>query len=329
MKPLMVSGRFPCVRAGKITEALRIPHDALCRMYPPQLDHAYDRIHALRSATMSDFRDFFRSHDYDLIHVHNEPNWPVVIAKEAQSAPVLMNVHDVTSARPGWQNNFDPYEDAAYEAADAFVFVSEWQRDFCIQRGLDVEGKPYVVLPNYASESTIVEKPILPHLGGVVYAGGLDARGRDGSWRDLSPVADAVEGIGQEFHVYPGNPGIDYGTVHKQVMDYSVLTHRIAQHDWGFSGTVHPNNAWEHSYPNKVFEYFMAGIPVVALNNPLVREFCDKGLGIYLDDISDIRHLKRIDRKKYVKNVLRERYRYTMSYNIEPLRDLYKQLRGQ
>ena len=33
-------------------------------------------------------------------------------------------------------------------------------------------------------------------------------------------------------------------------------------------------------------------------------------------------------RKKYVKNVLRERYRYTMSYNIEPLRDLYKQLRG-
>ena len=326
----MVSGMFPCVRAGKITEALGGGHDALCRMRPPQFDFCYDRIHAIRNGTQADFREFLSAHDgeYDLIHVHNEPNWPVVIAKESQSAPVLMNVHDVSSARPTWLGNYDPFETSAFDAADAFVFVSEWQRDFCIAQGLAVEGKPYCVLPNYASESTIVAKPVLPHVGGVVYAGGMDTRGKEGSWRDLSPVADELEKRGIPFHVYPGNPGIDYGIVHSTVMEYHVLTHRMSQHDWGFSGTMMPNHAWHHSYPNKVFEYMAAGIPVIALNNPLVKEFCDSGLGMYLDDFHDIKHLPKLDHKGYVKNVKRERYRFTMGYNIQPLKDLYAQLRG-
>lgn len=328
MKPLMVSGMFPCVRAGKITEALGTPHDALCRMYPPQFDFAYDRIHALRCGTQSDFAEFFRNNKYDLIHVHNEPNWPVVVAKESQSAPVLMNVHDVTCARPNAADNHDPYEAAAFQAADAFVFVSEWQRDFCIAQGFDVKDKPYCVLPNYASDSTIVQKPLLPHVGGVVYAGGLDARDKQGSWRDLSPVADEMQKRGVEFHVYPGNPGIDYGTVHDTVMEYHLLTHRLSQHDWGFSGTMHPNDAWHHSYPNKVFEYFAAGIPVIALNNPLIKPLCDEGLGVYLDDVGDLRQLPRLDHKRYVKHVKANRHRFTMGYNIQPLKDLYAQLRG-
>ena len=113
----MVSGMFPCVRAGKITEALGGGHDALCRMRPPQFDFCYDRIHAIRNGTQADFRAFLSEHDgeYDLIHVHNEPNWPVEIAKESQSAPVLMNVHDVSSARPNWYGNYDPFESTAFD----------------------------------------------------------------------------------------------------------------------------------------------------------------------------------------------------------------------
>lgn len=327
MKPLMVSGMFPCVRAGKTTEALGMPHDALCRMYPPQFDFVYDDLHALRNASQADFARYFRTHKHDLIHVHNEPNWPVVVAKENQDAPVLMNVHDVTSARP--DDQIDPYEEAAFQAADAFVFVSDWQRDFCIAQGFDVKDKPYCVLPNYASDSTVVDKPMLPHIGGVVYAGGLDSRGLEGSWRDLSPVADEMAQRKVDFHVYPGNPGIDYGIVHDTVMEYHLLMHRLSQHDWGFSGTLLPNHAWHHSYPNKVFEYFAAGIPVIAINNPLIKPLCNEGFGIYLDDVGDLKHLPKLDHKRYVKYVRANRYRYTMSYNIQPLKDLYAQLRGK
>ena len=327
MKPLMVSGQFPCIRVGKITEALRIGHDALCRMRPPQMEYIYDNLYALRCATQKEMGEWFQKNNgrYDLIHIHNEPNWPVVIAKEYQDAPVLMNVHDVTSARP---LQADSFEEAAFQAADAFVFISDWQRDFCIKIGLDVKDKPYCILSNYASDSTIVEKPLLPKIGGVVYIGGLDKRGLKNSWRDLSPVADEMEKRGIPFHVFPGNPGIDYGIVHQTIMEYSVITHRMAQYDWGFSGTMMPNEAWHHSYPNKVFEYFAAGIPVLALNNPLIKQFCDEGLGIYLPDEHAIRGLERIDPKPYAKRVREQRHRFTMSYNIKPLQDLYKELRG-
>lgn len=329
MKPLMVSGFFPCVRAGKITEALREEHDVLSRVWPPQFQHVYDRKYVLKNATVKDYCDWFSAHDgeYDIIHVHNEPNWPVIAAKESQSAPVLMNVHDVTSARPAI--SYDPYESLAFDAADAFVFISEEQRQFTIDLGFAVEGKPYCVLANYASESTIVDKRVLPYVGGVVYVGGLDKRGMEGSWRDLSPVADAMEAASIPFHIYPGNPGIDYGITHRSLMEYGVITHRMSQHDWGFSGTPVPNHAWAHAYPNKVFEYLAAGIPFIALNSPLVKPLCDQGLGYYLPDIAHVKDIPKLDRKGYTKRVRANRHRFTMGYNIKPLQDLYATLRGQ
>lgn len=322
----MVSGRFPCVRAGKLTEALGIPHDALARGVPPQFEDVYERLYALRCGSQHDFAKFFREHDYRLIHVHNEPNWPVIIAKENQSAPVIMDVHDVTSARPG--SFIDPYEEAAYDAADAFVFVTEQQRDFCISKGFKVEGKPYACIGNFASDSTIVERKNLPQLGGVVYAGGADPRGTVDSWRDLSPVADALAKSDIPFNIFAGNPGVDYGLVHGMVMEYRVLINRLSQFGWGFTGVPVPNSAWEHSLPNKVYEYLAAGIPFIALNNPLLKPLCDEGLGIYVDSVDMVPLAAMVDPKPYKKRVLAQRHRFTMSYNIAPVKALYEQLGG-
>lgn len=325
MKGIMVTGEFPCVRAGKITEAMDIPHSVVCRKYPPQLEEVYTSITALQSATADELVDAVMREDGDIIHVHNEPNWPVVKLKEAgESRPIIFDVHDVTSARP--DSPTDPYERFSYEAADAFVFVGEQQRDFCISQGFAVEGKPYVCLANYASHSTEVEKPVMGHVGGIVYAGGLDPRGATGAWRDLSAIADALPGA---FHVYPGNPGIDYGIVQPTILEYRLLTHYLARHDWGFSGTPQPIEAWTHSFPNKFAEYMMAGIPLVALNNPVLKPFCDEGLGIYLDDIGQLPNVARTDPKPYAKRVREQRYRFTMRYNIEPLNDLYQTLGGK
>lgn len=323
---IMVSGSYPCVRCSKLTEAIESwTHEVVCRMYPPQIPDAYTRISALKGASRKELSEFVKRTPGEMIHVHNEPNWPAVTIKEIDDRPLIFDVHDVSSARPAKPD--DPnlmLEREAYEAADGFVFVSTQQRDFCISKGFDVLGKPYAVMPNYASHTTITPKrPLLPHLGGVVYAGGLDPRGLENSWRDLSPVADM---LGESFHVYPGGPGADYGNLHPTVYDYRLLTHRLAQHDWGFSGTPVPNDAWGHSYPNKVFEYFAAGIPLIALNNPLLAEFCDMGLGVYLPEMGAIGAAAKLDPRPYRKRVLQMRERFTMRYNIQPVLDLYEEV---
>jgi len=185
-----------------------------------------------------------------------------------------------------------------------------------------IENKPYICLPTYGSHSTIVEKPVLPHLGGLCYVGGADPRGYEASWRDQSPVADLVP----DFHIYPGNPGIDYGILHDTVLDYRLITQHIARHDWGYVGVPVANHAWAHSYPNKVYEYLLAGIPIIALNTPLLKPLCDAGYGIYLDDVKQLPVAMKENPKPYAKRVRQDRYRFTMRYNIQPLLDLYEQV---
>ena len=260
----------------------------------------------------------------ELVHVHNEPNWPVAeLRRRGETRPLILNVHDIASARPfNAEDSNKLLEAEAYHYADGLIFISERQRDFARACGFDT-NKPTAILPNYASHSTIVAKKLLPHIGGVCYAGGLDPRGAANSWRDLSPIADVLHG---ELHIYPGMPSINYGIVHRQVFDYRLLMHRIAQHDWNFSGTPVPNPAWDMSYPNKVFEGFAAGVPLIALNNPLLAEFCDAGLGIYCDTLADVARAAKAKPNKFRKRVLEERERFTMRYNIQPVLDLYEEV---
>lgn len=317
----MVSGEFLCARAGKLTEAMEgITHRAVARRLPPQFEDCYKTVTALRGSTQDELAAAVLKTPGDLIHVHNEPNWPVSAIKAVDSRPVIMNVHDVTSARP--YQHFDPYEMQAYLDADAFIFVSEEQRDFVIANVCDISSKPYCCIGNFGSHSTIIERCVLPHIGGLVYEGGADPRGAAEPWRDQSPIADAVK----DFHIYPGNPGLDYSILHDTVLDYRLLTHRLAQHDWGYVGVPVPNEAWAHSLPNKTNEYFMAGIPIIALNAPLLKPLCDSGLGIYCHTVADVARAAKENPKPYAKVVKSRRHQFTMRYNIEPVLELYKQV---
>ncbi len=322
-KALILHHQYPCVRVGKTLHALRDygwEHDVVAPAMPPQLIDLYKHLDINPLIDYAGYVEKVKRSDAEIIVVHNEPNWPVLAAKEgANGRPVVFVVHDITCARP---NVVDPWEAKAYEAADGFVFISEEQRAFAIQAGLPVEGKPYCCVGNYALSDTYIDKTPLPHLGGVVYEGGLDPRGSEFAWRDLSPVADAIS----EFHVYPGNPGIDYGIVHETCYQYRTLIHRLAQYDWGFTGTTQPLPAWSHSIPNKVFDYLAAGIPFIALNNPLVGPLCEAGLGIYCNDLKDVARAAKTDPKPYRKRVLAQRGQWSMQNRIAPMAELYDTL---
>lgn len=323
---LMISGNFPCVRAGKFTHALNgrgFEHDALALKLPRQFTDSYRKTTVNPFLTAQEMGRLIRNHPGEILHVHNEPNWPVIVAKENSAGrPVVMNVHDLACARPG--ELLDPYEEAAFEAADAFIFVSEDQRSFAQEMGLDVEGKPYCTIGNYITESLLVEEAVMPHIGGVVYAGGTDPRNGGKTWRDYSPLADKLDG---QLHIYPGNMGTDYGIVHETISRYPVLIHRLSQHDWGFVGTYRTDiAAHQHSVPNKVFDYFAAGIPILVMNAPQVRQYTDLGMGVYLTSLDELPFVTRLDRRPYVQRVMEERKNHTMEAHIDDAVVLYSEL---
>ena len=119
----------------------------------------------------------------------------------------------------------------------------------------------------------------MPHIGGVVYEGGCEKSGTPGAWRDQSAMSDA---LGGKLHIYPGGPHPDYGIVHPTELHYPLLIQRLAQHDWGFVGVWPANEAWTQTVPTKAYEYLAAGIPILAMNCPLLKPLCMAGMGRYV-----------------------------------------------
>lgn len=320
---LMVAGAFADVRCGRITEALSAhgwEHDLLTTRMPPQFAHVYREIDSDPFRTYRSYVEAIKRHPAELIHVHGELYgfWPLYAALEgANGRPVIFNVHDLPSACGGV---FDPMEQECIEKADALVWVTDEMATWASTYGIAVD-KPSCTISNYPSSSVFIDSTPLPHIGGVVYEGGCDKRGTPGAWRDQSYMADA---LGGQLHIYPGNPGVDYGIVHPTETTYPLLIHRLAQHDWGLVGAWPANDdLWNQSVPTKTFEYMAAGIPFIALNMPRLKPLCKAGFGRYAYSLEDLPKLAKLDPAPYRAKVLAHRHEYALENHIQPLVDLY------
>lgn len=318
----MVTGEFPCIRAGRFTHALNDAgwqHDVVCRAYPPQFASSYRFIDFDPYRTRDDIKEAVARSEAEIIHVHNEPNWPVIDIKEVTDKPVILNIHDLACARP--TSPMDEYEAEAMEKADAHIWVTAEQRLYAADAGLCVD-KPHVIVGNYASSSVFIDKPVLPHIGGIVYEGGCDPKG-SGGWRDLTEVVDALDG---NLHIYPGGADPGYGIVHEPVYEFPLLIHELTRFDWNLAwGLSAPG--WMHSIPTKVFDGFAAGVPIIT-NIPTIKPFCDIGMGVFIEDLRDLPRVARLDPKPYKKAVMANRSRFTTEREIEKVAELYKALLG-
>jgi hypothetical protein len=323
MKVLHVTGEYPCPRASKIALATGWS-EAVSRRLPQAFPDAFTKVTWRPEADAEWFRDRIAESDADAVMLHVElyTGWLAEAAREGTGdRPLIVNIHDVTAARTGYVP--DLYEHLLYRVADALMFTAPEQRENAESYGFDTD-KACLIVPNYPSSSMFVDKPLLPHIGGVVYEGGLDARGAEGAWRDLSPVADALQAAGGGLHIYPANTGVDYGILYDMVLDYRVLIHHLARHDWGLSGTAKPELSWLTTTPNKAFDYMSAGIPFVALNTPVMMPWVEEGLGIHIDDV---RHLNKLpDPKPFKKAIKANRHRFTMESLADSIKEFVEAL---
>lgn len=317
----MITADFPDVRCGRITRALRDngwTHDVLTRGYPPQMDDVYTHIDC------NPYRDRFTVGDTGtaLYHVHGEMHHyhPVLDLKAQTDKPVILNVHDLTCARP--ESILDKWEKECIEAADGLIWVTREQRDFAQRMGINVD-KPTAFFGNYVSSAYFIDKTPLPHIGGVCYEGSIASRGEGANDRDFSPVADALDGA---LHIYSGGMNPDYGIVHDPVFEYEMLFQRLAQHDWGFAGYHSYSPSWEHSQPTKAYEYLAAGIPIISMNTPLLDPLIEMGMGVRIESLSDLKRLP--DPKAFRKAIMANRRHFSAERDIAGVLELYAELTG-
>ena len=305
MKYLHATAAYPCPRAGKMALAIPGQHVSVSRKPPAHFPEAWERN---IFGPFLDIGDAVAHTEHDVVFAHLEIGqaWACVAAMENTDKPKVLVIHDnITS-----MGMFDPDEERAFDLADLYLWVSEGQRaDHPLARDT---GNYY--LPNGPSSTMFIEKTPLPHIGGLVYGGGVHARGHAEKWRDISAVADVCD-----LHIFPANEGCDYGIIHQPEVSNHLLIHRFAQFDWGFSGTVYPNHIWEYNSPNKLGEYLAAGIPFIALNSPAALPMAEAGLGICTNRLSEIPSLLKMDPRALRKPIMEQRHDYSMERLIRPL----------
>lgn len=275
--------------------------------------------------------------DFDIIHVHNEPNFMVRVVHETMfnPPPVVLDCHDLNAMRIGQADDDERY---AVEKADALIFPSKGYYDGATEFFSLPDEKPKIVLfsmPNYRHIEAITE---LPKVRGIVYQGAAvaDVMGAPPipdylEHRKYLPLSDAMLKMGIPFHMYGVldlfiSAYIQSGAICHGMYPYSLLLNELTRYDWGFCGATVDTPQWHNAMPNKMFDYIAAGIPVLVHKADECASFVERhGVGVKVDHLMDIHEV--YDRHKELKaNVLKMREQFVMEMQMPKLIKLYEQV---
>jgi len=338
MDILMISKRG-CIRVLKETIALR--HDGhnvhiICGTIPQGRSY-YNSLTLFSSK--SELQRAIKSIKHDVIHVHNEPDVLVTIAKEVSNGkPVIYDVHDIDSLRG--EVDVTQEEKFAYRDADAIIHVSEPCKQYADK--LHDCSKPCIVLYSYMNREMIFDDVCLPKepcWDSVVYEGGLDEKnapieGEHGikvGGRYMYDIFKSFMLSNYSISIYPAQETHSMlyeslGIYVSKPVVYPVMLAGLRPHGFGIIGSAFSWPLMQMAMPNKLFEYMSQGVIPVCINADEAGKFLiDNNLGVKLDSLDNIREV--LDNSKDIrKNVLSARYAYTMEDQIHKLVDIYKML---
>jgi glycosyltransferase involved in cell wall biosynthesis len=282
----------------------------------------------------------------DVFHVHNEPSWFVTLIKEYTGKPVVCDVHDSYLARHTVEEEAKAKEENRlllriiveernnFQLADGLVFPSEPFRQLIVSEfGLT---QPALTLPSYLPRSWYGYQQ-REWLGGLVYEGKVDLPEEvstgvaAGCFRycDYLELAKAARAMDMDVHLYTvrtddtfHNLYAPHAVLHKPY-DIERLIFKISRHDWGLVGNLHPTAEWDVAFPNKLFEYIAAGVPVVALNAGECSKFLEQsGCGITVKSLEELGQRWK-EHETIRRHLLTTRQQWTMERHIHGLEALY------
>jgi glycosyltransferase involved in cell wall biosynthesis len=285
----------------------------------------------------------------DIFHCHNEPSWFVTAIKERCGVPVILDIHDSFSARIT-QDEQDKLKDGGVEV---YRIIAEERNNFFLADGLVFPGakfaevvqkefnldQPSLILPSYVPKKWN-QYGMKEHVGGLVYEGRVDlkkdvektALSRGFKYCEYQDLAGDCYKTGIDLHFYTVGKAEKFQEVYGGTAEFhdplpqDNLMRALVRHDWGLVGNVSKTAEWDVAYPNKMFEYLAACVPVVAINAPECARFlCQNNVGICVSSMTELKR-RWNEHWDLRKNIVKKRLSFTMDEHIHKLEDFYERV---
>lgn len=282
----------PCIRVLKQTTALRdagMHVDLLCKDLENHKVLANHVENVFYFTSVYDLREFLarRHTEWDIIHCHNEPNDFIAAAiGVCRERPVIYDCHDLSSIRGVLPEIHAAMERFCFTHAAGVVHVCDELKKHTYKK---FGPHPSLVLHSLPSVKDIAFTP-KPKLPGnhVVYQGGLlDLPTDRFSYRFYYPIFRRLCEAGIHVHAFrarhnrkeslPFCVELAKSNPYFHLYDplpYAELIAEISRFQWGlagFSAEGLPKRSdslfMETALPNKLFDYIVAGVCPVVLNN--------------------------------------------------------------
>lgn len=285
--------------------------------------------------------------DADVFHCHNEPSYFVTLIKERfPDKPVVLDVHDSYAARMTDEEYTKLMDSGKY----VIRLTAEERNNFQLADGLVFPGKafadivrkefkltqPYKVIPSYLPKSWF-RYSMREYLGGLTYEGRVNTKAEcdeaANMWGfrycEYEDLAKKAHELGIDFHLYTIRKESEFIKIYKDIAilhepcNMKELVKNLSRHDWGLVGNIFETTEWNVAFPNKMFEYIAACVPVVAINAPACKEFLeDEGIGIGVSSLEELAQ-RWGEHREIRKNLIKKRLQFSMDAHIGELEELY------
>jgi len=274
----------------------------------------------------------------DLVHVHNEPSFPVVIAKIVGHKKVILDAHDLGVVRNGWENMSDTTR-ADLEAitqCDGLIVPCNKYIEILEERGkLSI---PTLELLSYNNEEDYVTPKEEEYLGGIVYQGSIyaPAQSHPLPYRIYDNVAKEIISMNIPFYIYPAGGYVKYMPYYHSIgckcmpsCDPASLLKNLSKHAWAFCGSPIEHRQWHLTLANKQFDYLSAGIPSIVYKADATAKFIkEHGGGVVIKDLKEIKDIYNDEklRTECVSEIMKMRKNHTMESQLTKLEQFYEKV---